>query len=288
MKRIIGFLLAFLFIFNSLAFANTQTETFLNSINNDTIKSSSIGGEWLIISKSRGYGETNFDAYYNNLCNLVKEKNGDIDRKYTTYSRITIALTAIGKDPRNVAGYDLTAKLSDYDNVTKQGLNGTIFAIIATKCGGYKNDQCENYLSLLLSEQNADGSFSLSGDGDVDVTAMALQALSFYSYRENVRTAIDKGLNWLNNNTNDSSESYAQVLVAYTSLGDIVDKAKIESVYNSLMSYAVDGGFCHKKSEGFNQMASEQASYAIAAYERYNQGKTALYNINNKKAVCLK
>ena len=117
---------------------------------------------------------------------------------------------------------------------------------------------------------------------------MALQALSFYSYRENVRTAIDKGLNWLDNNSNDSSESYAQVLVAYTSLGDIVSKDKIDNVYNSLMSYAVDGGFCHKKNEGFNQIASEQASYAVVAYERYNQGKTALYNINNKKAVCLK
>lgn len=288
MKRILGFMLAFMFMFNSIAFANTQAETFLNSINNENIKSGSVGGEWLIISKSRGYDKTNFETYYNNLCNLVKEKNGDIDRKYSTYSRITIALTAIGKDPTNVAGYDLTAKLSDYDKVTAQGLNGTIFAIIATKCGGYKNNQCENYLSLLLSKQNTDGSFSLNGTGDVDVTAMALQALSFYSYRENVRTAIDKGLNWLDNNSNDSSESYAQVLVAYTSLGDIVSKDKIDNVYNSLMSYAVDGGFCHKKNEGFNQIASEQASCAVVAYERYNQGKTALYNINNKKAVCLK
>ena len=288
MKRILGFMLAFMFMFNSITFANTQAETFLNSINNENIKSGSVGGEWLIISKSRGYDKTNFETYYNNLCNLVKEKNGDIDRKYSTYSRIIIALTAIGKDPTNVAGYDLTTKLSDYDKVTAQGLNGTIFAIIATKCGGYKNNQCENYLSLLLSKQNADGSFSLNGTGDVDVTAMALQALSFYSYRENVRTAIDKGLNWLDNNSNDSSESYAQVLVAYTSLGDIVSKDKIDNVYNSLMSYAVDGGFCHKKNEGFNQIASEQASYAVVAYERYNQGKTALYNINNKKAVCLK
>lgn len=288
MKRILGFMLAFMFMFNSIAFANTQAETFLNSINNENIKSGSVGGEWLIISKARGYDKTNFETYYNNLCNLVKEKNGDIDRKYSTYSRIIIALTAIGKDPTNVAGYDLTTKLSDYDKVTAQGLNGTIFAIIATKCGGYKNNQCENYLSLLLSKQNADGSFSLNGTGDVDVTAMALQALSFYSYRENVRTAIDKGLNWLDNNSNDSSESYAQVLVAYTSLGDIVSKDKIDNVYSSLMSYAVDGGFCHKKNEGFNQIASEQASYAVVAYERYNQGKTALYNINNKKAVCLK
>ena len=288
MKRILGFMLAFMFMFNSIAFANTQAETFLNSINNENIKSGSVGGEWLIISKSRGYDKTNFETYYNNLCNLVKEKNGDIDRKYSTYSRIIIALTAIGKDPTNVAGYDLTTKLSDYDKVTAQGLNGTIFAIIATKCGGYKNNQCENYLSLLLSKQNADGSFSLNGTGDVDVTAMALQALSFYSYRENVRTAIDKGLNWLDNNSNDSSESYAQVLVAYTSLGDIVSRDKIDNVYNSLMSYAVDGGFCHKKNEGFNQIASEQASYAVVDYERYNQGKTALYNINNKKAVCLK
>ena len=230
MKRILGFMLAFMFMFNSIAFANTQAETFLNSINNENIKSGSVGGEWLIISKSRGYDKTNFETYYNNLCNLVKEKNGDIDRKYSTYSRIIIALTAIGKDPTNVAGYDLTTKLSDYDKVTAQGLNGTIFAIIATKCGGYKNNQCENYLSLLLSKQNADGSFSLNGAGDVDVTAMALQALSFYSYRENVRTAIDKGLNWLDNNSNDSSESYAQVLVAYTSLGDIVSKDKIDNV----------------------------------------------------------
>ena len=43
-------MLAFMFMFNSIAFANTQAETFLNSINNENIKSGSVG-EWLIISK---------------------------------------------------------------------------------------------------------------------------------------------------------------------------------------------------------------------------------------------
>lgn len=288
MKKITGLILAFLLMFNSFAYANEKTEPYLNSINNEDIKSGSIGGEWLILAKSRGYNENNFEAYYSDLCNSLKEKNGDLGRKYTDYSRIIIALTAIGKNPCNVAGYDLTAKLEDYNKVTAQGLNGAIFAVIATKCGSYKNIQCENYLSLILSRQNSDGSFSLSGDGDVDITAMAIQALSFYTYRENVKLSVNKALNWLYNNTNESSESYAQTLVAYTSLDNFVDKSRINETYNNLMTFSVEGGFCHKKGEGLNQMSSEQAAYAVAAYERYNEGKSPLYNINVSKAICLK
>lgn len=285
MKRVFAFILIFVMLFNSLVFANEKTAAFLNSINNEDINVGSVGGEWLVIAKARGNDDKDFETYYNNLCSELRAKNGDIDRKYTTYSRIIIALTAIGKNPENVGGYNLTEKLEDFDKVTSQGINGVIFALIATKCGSYKNYQCENYLSYILSKQNADGSFSLSGDGDIDVTAMALQALSFYSYRKNVKPAIDKALLWLENKIPESSESYSQLLVAYTALNNFVSRDKIVSVYNGLMEFAVDGGFCHIMGDGFNQMASEQASYAIAAYERYNEGKTSLYDINNKKVT---
>lgn len=287
MKRIFAFIMIFLILFNSVAYANEKTASFLNSVNNEDIKTGSIGGEWLVIAKARGGNDTDFETYYNNLCSELTAKNGDIDRKYTTYSRIIIALTAIGKNPENAAGYNLLEKLEDFDKVTSQGINGAIFAVIATKCGSYKNSQCENYLSYILSKQNTDGSFSLSGEGDIDVTAMALQALSFYSYRENVKPAINKALVWLEDKTPESSESYSQLLVAYTALKDFVSRDKINSAYIGLMEFGVDGGFCHLMGEGFNQMASEQASYAIAAYERYNEGKTSLYDINNRKVTIL-
>lgn len=288
MKKIFVVTMVLLILFNTLVFANESTDVFLSYVNNESIKTGSTGGEWIIIAKARGYDDNSFDAYYDNLCNDLKANDGNIDRKYTTYSRIVIALTAIGKDPENVEGYNIVKKLEEYDKVNSQGINGAIFAVIATKCGGYENKECENYLSYILSKQNPDGSFSISGEGDIDVTAMALQALSFYSYRENVKNSINKALIWLNSREANSLESNAQVLTAYTALKDFVNSSKIDTAYNNVMEYAVEGGFCHKKGEGFNQMASEQASYAIVSYERYKEGKSSLYDINNNKTVYLK
>lgn len=287
MKKILAFTLVFTILLNCCVFANENTDTYFESINNAEIRTGSINGEWLILAIARGEKNIKFDEYYSDLCNTLTVNNGDLDRKYTAYSRVIIALTAMGKDPSNVAGYNLLDRISDYDKVTNQGLNGAIFAIIATKCGGYKNFQCENYLSLLLNRQNADGSFSLNGDGDIDITAMALQALSFYSYRENVNNSIEKALSWLKGKEADNVESYAQMLVAYTSLKS-VEKAEIDRVYNRVMSFAIEGGFCHKAGEVLNQMASEQACYSIIAYERYLQGETSLFNINNNKEIFLK
>ena len=42
-----------------------------------------------------------------------------------------LALTAIGKDPASVAGFNLLKPLADFEQVTKQGINGTIFALLA-------------------------------------------------------------------------------------------------------------------------------------------------------------
>ena len=55
------------------------------------------------------------------------------------------------------------------------------------------------------------------------------------------------------------------------------------SVLEDLLSYRVNetGGFCHSKSAGENQMATEQAAYALVAYDRYNRGKYTLYNMTD-------
>lgn len=88
----------------------------------------SFGDEWFVIALARG--EYNvpkgyFEKYYENVEKHVKTVKGELhNRKYTEYSRLIIALTAIGKDPTNVGGYNLVEKLSDFDKVVWQGPNG--------------------------------------------------------------------------------------------------------------------------------------------------------------------
>ena len=95
----------------------------------------SVGGDWLIFGLARSgvkVPQKYFDAYYENVEAAVREKNGVLsDRKYTEYSRTVLALTAIGKNPADVAGFDLLKPLADFEQVTRQGINGTIFALLA-------------------------------------------------------------------------------------------------------------------------------------------------------------
>ena len=101
---------------------------------------SSIGGEWLVFGLARSdvkVSERYYEAYYKNAENYVREKNGVLhDKKYTEYSRLVLALTAIGKDPADVAGYNMLQPLGDFQAVTQQGINGAIFALLALDSGG--------------------------------------------------------------------------------------------------------------------------------------------------------
>ena len=130
--------------------------------------------------------------------------------KYTEYSRAIIGLTSIGKDPRNVAGYDLTSYLSDFNNVKKQGLNGPIFALIALNTHNYEIVKDDNasvqttrdmLVDYILDKEISTGGWALSGSkADPDMTAMALQALAPYKNDEKVKLnsylyEIDKNYN---------------------------------------------------------------------------------------------
>lgn len=102
--------------------------------------------------------------------------------RYTEYSRLILALTAIGRDPQNVGGYDLLLPLADLEKTTAQGVNGAAFALLALDCGGYELPQNsaaavqatrDGYVDAILTRQNADGGWSLGGGAsDPDLTAM--------------------------------------------------------------------------------------------------------------------
>ena len=135
-----------------------------------------IGGEWAVIGLARsGYDvpDSYYQNYYSNVEAYVKNCGGKLhNKKYTEYSRVIVALTAIGKNPADVAGYNLLTAIGDYDNTIWQGLNGPVWALIALDSGGYEMPQNsdaktqatrELYLNRILECQLPDGGWSLFG-----------------------------------------------------------------------------------------------------------------------------
>ena len=272
----------------------------------------SIGGEWAVLELGRsGYVTDDFKkVYLDNAKAYVEGKKGVLHSvKYTEYSRMILALTAIGEDPRAFAGYDLVAPLSDFKKVIKQGINGPIFALIAMDCGNYEFttiEQSENQntrekmIDYILGKELSEGGWALSGTAaDPDITAMAIQSLAkYYDKNEKVKTAVDSALQKLSILQNEqggysswgtvNSESIAQVIVALCELG--IDPAKDERfikqdgswLLSALMDFKVDTehgvSFGHASLET-NQMATEQAAYALVAYERLLNKKSSLYDM---------
>lgn len=269
----------------------------------------SIGGEWMALGLARS-GRTVPEGYYDAVVKYVKDNidsNGRLDKnKATENARIILALTAIGKDVTNVDGHDLLAGLNEMSYLSKQGINGAIFTLIAldshnyTPAGDVTRDKL---VQVILDAQiSSDGGWSLDGkNADVDMTAMAIQALAaYYKSNSSAKKAVDKGLSWLSSvQQNDggftswgaaNSESCAQVIVALTALG--IDPAKDSrfikngvSVLDALCSFAVNGGgFKHLATEtSANGMATEQGFYALVAYYRLLNGQTSLYDMTDVK-----
>ena len=269
----------------------------------------SIGGEWMALGLARS-GRTVPEGYYDAVVKYVKDNidsNGRLDKnKATENARIILALTAIGKDVTNVGGHDLLAGLNEMSYLSKQGINGAIFTLIAldshsyTPAGDVTRDKLVQ--AILDAQISGDGGWSLGGkNADVDMTAMAIQALAaYYKSNSSAKKAVDKGLSWLSSvQQNDggftswgaaNSESCAQVIVALTALG--IDPAKDSrfikngvSVLDALCGFAVNGGgFKHLATEtSANGMATEQGFYALVAYYRLLNGQSSLYDMTDVK-----
>ena len=268
----------------------------------------SVSGEWAVLGLARGNANvTNsyYDSYYDRVVAYVKAniKSGEkLDNtKSTEHSRIILALTAIGEDPTSVGGHNLLTALNDLDYVKKQGSNGPIWALLAVDSGNYEYAKREQLIEAILADRVGNGWSLDGGTADTDMTAMALQALAPYNDEEHpkVKSAIEAALTLLSGmQQNDggfasfgtaNSESAAQVVVALSALGldANTDSRFVKNGYSALenlLSYAQeDGSFLHLSdgSSGNNQMAAEQGTYALVAYDRHVKGKHSLYDMTD-------
>ena len=279
------------------------TGDFMATLGTPTV--SSTGGEWMVIGLARS-GRTVPAGYYDNVVEYVKAKADANERlhpaKVTDNARVILALTSIGKDVTNVGGHNLLKGLDNMDYVQTQGINGPIFTLIALDSHNYPtmgDVTREKLIETILDAQLNDGGWDLSGTkADPDMTAMAIQALApYYKENEAVKAAVDKALDVLSELQlatggfgswgTENSESCAQVIVALTALG--IDPAKDSrfiknglTILDALASYYVDGGgFRHIASGDRDGMATEQGYYALAAYYRFINGQTRLYDMSD-------
>lgn len=279
-------------------------------------------GEWAVLGLARAkvpLSEAYIAAYYEKVVAYVQKNMGadgvlvDPESRNPTVTdneRIILALTAIGKDPANVGGENLLKALQDKDimkvtDTSNTDINGLVMGLLALNSRNYTSDTSW-LVQAVLAQQNEDGSWSASADtksvGDVDMTAMALQALAPYykdGGNETVNTAVEKALNWLSGKYQsgyDSSESCAQVVIALSALNLDANtdarftktvEGKTLSVLGNLLQYRVaeNGGFKHQFADkAVNEMATEQALCAMAAYARFTEKANALYDMTD--AAC--
>ena len=284
-------------------------------------------GEWTVLDLARGgyyaLDSQYFKDYYSRIVETVNQKAASVNLdgalhkvKSTENSRLIMALSAIGKDATSVGNWDLIKPYSTrgIDWITRQGINGPIFALIALDTHNYPTtdttirQQCVDYI---LGKELSGGGWALSGtEADPDITAMALQALVNYKDQPEVAAAAERAFAKLSAIQKDNggyaswgsvnSESIAQVIVATTAWGIDPDTdprfvKNGKSAVDALLTFYVEEGrgFAHvlENSPGYvggevNGMATDQACYALVAYNRFQNGKTALYDMSDVNFLC--
>ena len=275
-------------------------------------------GEWTVLCLARGgyYAKDNayFTDYYNRIVETVNttatkvNMSGALHKsKSTENSRLIVALSALGIDATSVGDWDLVEAYSanGFSWIKKQGLNGTIWALIALDSNNYATSdptirqQC---IDAIVEAQHDDGGWSLMANktfpSDPDITGMALTALYPYRNQAAVAEACGEAFDCLSAIQNDDgtyssggakcSESCSWVIVSTTMWGINPDTDSRfikngKSVVDGLLAhYLPDSAtFQHIIGAGSNAMATDQSCYALVAYDRFLNSKSALFDYSD-------
>ncbi|MCL2568219.1 MAG: S-layer homology domain-containing protein [Oscillospiraceae bacterium] len=330
MRRGLSVLLAIVLLFGlfaapAVAAASSELETIIADTVEFLLRTvsepevGSVGGEWFVLGLARSgqhVPDSFFEAYHRRVEQYLRARNGVLDeRRFSEYSRVILGLTAAGFDPRNVAGFDLTAPLGDFERTIWQGINGPIFALLALDSLGYSipaNQAAQTqatrglYIAEILRQQLPDGGWNLVGTtGNADITGMALQALARYQHIPEVRAATERALSFLSGIQDANGgfpggfsagastvESTVQVLVALGELGIPIDDPRFVKHGNTLLDNLLsfrnpDGGFRHSHAQSAtNLMSTEQALYGFVAAQRAIEGRNSLYQMSDTIRRC--
>ena len=240
--------------------------------------------------------------------------------KATEWHRVILAALACGADPTRFCLADgATVNLVNdgifyRENIGRQGINGVIWALIALHAYPFAvpADAVNTEQSLtrtLLDRQRENGGWTAAGDKpDPDLTAMALTALApLYGTDAEVSAAADRALALLSEIQTETGayaldgvencESCAVTVTALCSLGldpetDVRFVKPGGSVLDALLRFRLeDGSFTHAFTavendptampNEPNDMACQQALYALGAVYRLRTGGPAVFDFSS-------
>ena len=301
-KKALAGLLCFFLLISPVFAAEPEMETIQADALQFLQKADGLG-DWTIFVLLRSNPQISEQAaaWYRALEKKVIEKEGQLSATtYTEYARTVLVVASMGGDPSNVAGYDLCRPLLDVSAVSRQGVTGIAYALLALQAVGMETtakQECDQYRALLLERSLADGGWTLFGENaDPDVTAIVLCALAADAGRPETATAIEKGLTVLSKLQNEdggfssygeeNAESCAQVLIALTEVGCSIEDTRFvknqSTVLDALQTYCTEsGGFSHVRGGETSQMATVQAVCAMEALHRKNTGQPTLYDCSD-------
>lgn len=266
----------------------TKSEDLQQWINGYMAKNAGIT-EWYALALCQ-YADYDFTVYKTALVKYLSENKINSASSRQKYA---IVLAGMGSGDKFI--YNTLN-----DSIGKQGLMSWVYGLNLLN-NGY---QCKDYSlnavkDKLLSLQHQDGGFSITGKyGDVDATAMVIQALSpYYKLDSKVMDAVDKALLFLSKQQKETGdfasygvnnpESTAQVLTALSALGiDCKKDSRFikngNTIFDGIGIYKLsDGSFCHKTGGESNGNATIQVFYSMVSYIRMQNGKSGLYMLDN-------
>lgn len=259
--------------------------------------------EWFLIGLGRA-GYPVADGIYSGYYDSVKTYLAGHNNKFSTptdCAKVVMALNAIGYDPSNIDGVDITAQLNDSENVS--GDSFIAYMLLAIESKGYNVAARDTYIKTLVDDAYASGGWGWNGkDADPDTTGVVLAALApYYNTNASVKAAVDNAVAALSNiqvangtfcmGMDENSNSTAMVVLGLSELGINADtdsrfvKNGISAV-DALCSFAVDGGgFGWKDNVDVNELATCQSYYALGSYFRMNSKMNRLFDMTAESTI---
>ena len=307
--RLFACLLALSFAFGAF-FANAdQAEELENQIINYKLSESGADGvqalingafcenasvsEWYILALAQSDGY-DFSEYESALLEYLSQNEV---RSASSRLKYALTLAAIGSESEYI-------EKTPESSIGKQGIMSWVYGLHLINNGvEIKGFTAQTVTETILSLQKSDGGWAVMGaSGDVDVTAMTVQALA-PSYRESqeVKAAVDRAIDFLSSRQRENGaftsygvenpESAAQVIIALAALGrDCREDEHFIKGENDLFDVmlrfrAENGAFSHEEGLAPNDNATVQVLHAVVAYRRLKEGKTPFYDLESMKDI---
>ncbi len=248
--------------------------------------------EWYVIAFSQD-GHHGLASYESSLCSYLEHNNVS---SATSREKYALALCAAGSSNSYITDILDTS-------IGEQGIMSWIYGLHILN-NGYTCSRftADSVIDTLLSMQLSDNGWAVFGEyGDIDVTAMTIQALAPHYGDENVADAINRGLDFLSQRQKDNGgyesfgtanpESTAQVLTALSALGidcryDDRFIKNGNNLIDGITSFRLsDGSFSHTLGGASNDSATVQSLYSLIAFKRMTEGRSPLLVIDNRRNI---